>query len=124
MNRIWLSIRYEQLKRLMPAIAFVMQSITLSGVLYGLIAWRGIHWYVFPFIVIILIFIGLGFAWFYYDVLKMKDAEQEAQWIMSPQNINVLSPKEQWFYRNLGLAFSGDEKAIQNIIEASERGKI
>lgn len=124
MNRLWVSVRYEQLKRLMPAIAFVMQSITLSGVLYGLISWRGFPWYTFPAIVICLIGFGITFAWIYYDLLKMKNAEQEAKWIMNPQNIDSLSPKEQWLYEHVALAISGDEKAITEMLIAAKRGKI
>lgn len=123
--RVWISIRYEQMKRLAPAIGFILQSATLASILYSLLAWR-FEWGLWLFPVLFLSIIGLGFSasWFYYDILKMKEPEQEARYSMEPQYTYNLSPQTAWMIDRLARGMEGDKEAIGEMREAAKNGRI
>ncbi len=41
--RPWLAMRVEQWKRVAPMASLGIQGVTLAGVVYGLVAYRGVH---------------------------------------------------------------------------------
>lgn len=120
MNRLWISLRYEQMKRLSPAIGFIMQSATLSGVLYGLLAWHFSQpLFLFPVFFFGTLGLGFGMAWLYYDVLGMRHAEQQARFNMEPQYTHILAPQTAWMLGCLARALEGDKAAIEELKTAS-----
>lgn len=89
-----LALRYEQTKRLAPAISLIIQAATLSTVVYGLISWRGVGPWILPAIFLAVVFFGVGASWAYYDLLDMRRYERAALMNLDPMQQDQLTPKE------------------------------
>ena len=122
--RPWVAMRVEQWKRIAPMVSLGLQSATVAGVFYGLVAWRGIH----PAAVLAFFAVVLSgafvTAWLYYGPMNMRPAEQEARFKMDLRDQNLLSPKEARLLGLLIRALRRDEAAWQELEEASRRRRL
>lgn len=122
--KAFLALRYEQTKRLAPAISLLIQAATLSSVLYGLLAWRGVGAWVVPGIFVLILCFALGAAWLYYDVLGMREHERAALLNLDPMQQDRLTPKERLLLARVLLAFDGDPASRDKLVLASTTGRL
>jgi len=115
----WVALRYEQMKRLAPAISLCLQSATLAGVIYGLVAWRGMGLWLAPAIAAGLLGGAAVAAWLYYDVLQMRVSEREAWLHLDPYQHDRLTPKEAKLLHLAVAAMGGDEDALLSLEDAA-----
>lgn len=114
-----LALHYERLKRLAPLLSLGIQASTLAGVLFALVAWRGVPALSVVAFLAVIVAGAVAAAWFWYEVIGMKDSEERARIAMNPRDLGVLTPKECVLIRLLLLALAGDDGPLR---AAAERG--